>query len=76
MKTFEDKFDEFMDGLSELKWYWKEDDVQELYLMCMHIFEPNNPETVEYNKYKKDKKRQVLLQQLEELDREDKYNVT
>ena len=70
MKSFEEKFEQFMEGLADLKWYWEEEDVQELYLMCMHIFDPDNPETVQYNAYLKDKKRKYLLQQLEELDNE------
>lgn len=68
--TFEEKFEKFMEGLADLKWYWEEDDVQELYLMCMHIFDPENPEVIEYNKYIKDKKRKELLRRLEELDNE------
>lgn len=70
MKSFEEKFEQFMNGLADLKWYWEEDDVQELYLMCMHIFDPDNSETVEYNTYLKDKKRKELLRQLKELDNE------
>jgi hypothetical protein len=70
MKSFEYKFTEFMQGLDDLGWNWEESHVQELYLMCKYLFDPTNPDTVKYNKYIKEKKRNELLAQLRDLDDE------